>query len=157
MMQIQLIAVGKKIPSWVEQGYHHYARRLPKECALTLIEISAVKRNKNSNTKKIINEEGQKILAALATKTAIVTLDILGKTWTTIELSHTLKHWLASGQNIALIIGGADGLAESVKLRAQQSWSLSPLTFPHPLVRVLVAEQIYRAWSLLQNHPYHRS
>lgn len=155
-MKIQLISVGKKMPNWVEQGYNDYAKRLPRECELILKEIPAGKRGKNSDISRIVKEEGKKMLAAISPRTHIVTLDIPGKPWTTAELSLNLKKWLESGQNVALLVGGPEGLADAVKSRAQQSWSLSKLTFPHPLVRVLVAEQLYRSWSLLQNHPYHR-
>ncbi|MDQ7090471.1 MAG: 23S rRNA (pseudouridine(1915)-N(3))-methyltransferase RlmH [Methylococcales bacterium] len=155
-MQIQLISVGKKMPAWIEQGYDDYAKRLPKACELILREIPAGKRGKNSDTQRIIRDEGEKMLAAISPRSHLVTLDIPGKAWTTPALSVNLKSWLESGQNIALLVGGPEGLADAVKARAHQSWSLSNLTFPHPLVRVLVAEQIYRAWSLLNNHPYHR-
>lgn len=155
-MQIQLIAVGNKMPQWVMQGYEAYAKRLPRECKLILKEISAGKRGKKSNTDKVLKDEGKKILAAISTKTHIVTLDSLGTPWTTTALSLNLNYWLANGQNVALLVGGPEGLADAVKSQAHQSWSLSQLTFPHSLVRVLIAEQIYRAWSLLQNHPYHR-
>ena len=155
-MKIQLISVGKKMPSWVEAGYYDYSKRFPKECELSLKEIPAGKRGKKSDIQKIIHEEGEKMLAAVLPKARIITLDIPGQTWSTKALSLHLKTWQESGQNVALLIGGPEGLSEVVKERAQQSWSLSALTFPHPLVRVLVAEQIYRAWSLLQNHPYHR-
>jgi 23S rRNA (pseudouridine1915-N3)-methyltransferase len=155
-MKIQLISVGKKMPSWIEAGYHDYSKRLPKECALFLKEISAGKRTKKSDTQKIIREEGEKMLAAVLPKARIVTLDIPGTTWSTNDLSQQLKAWQDSGRNVALLIGGPEGLSEAVKAQAEQSWSLSALTFPHPLVRVMVAEQLYRAWSLLQNHPYHR-
>lgn len=155
-MQLQLISVGNKMPTWIEQGYHDYAKRLPKSCELILKEIPAGKRGKNCDTARIIQQESEKMLALIPHRTHIVTLDIPGKAWTTVELAENLKTWLASGQNVALLVGGPEGLANNIKLKANQSWSLSNLTFPHPLVRVLVAEQIYRAWSLLQKHPYHR-
>ncbi|MCK4493418.1 MAG: 23S rRNA (pseudouridine(1915)-N(3))-methyltransferase RlmH [Methylococcales bacterium] len=155
-MQIHLISVGKKMPNWIEQGYQDYSKRLPKECCLHLKAISAGKRTQKSDTQKIIREEGAKMLAAIPARSHIVTLDVIGKPWTTKELSQQLNKWLESGQNVALLIGGPEGLSDAVKEKSQQSWSLSNLTFPHPLVRVLVAEQLYRAWSLLQNHPYHR-
>lgn len=144
------------MPRWVEQGYDDYAKRLPRECELVLKEIPAGKRGKNSDTQRITRDEGEKMLTAIPNRTHIVTLDIVGKSWTTPELSVNLKNWMESGQNVALLVGGPEGLAEAVKVRAQQSWSLSKLTFPHPFVRVIVAEQIYRAWSILNNHPYHR-
>jgi len=144
------------MPHWVEQGYAEYAKRLPKACELCLKEIPAGKRGKNSDIQRIINREGEQMLAAIPARSMVISLDSQGKPWSTVELSRNLKTWLASGQNLALLIGGPEGLADEVKIRAQQSWSLSNLTFPHPIVRVLVAEQIYRSWSLLQNYPYHR-
>lgn len=155
-MQIQLISVGNKMPRWVEQGYDDYAKRLPRECELILKEIPAGKRGKNSDTARIVRDEGEKMLAAMADRAHLVTLDIPGKAWSTEELAGNLKDWMESGQSVALMVGGPEGLADSVKQRANQSWSLSKLTFPHPFVRVIVAEQIYRAWSILNNHPYHR-
>lgn len=155
-MQINLISVGNKMPSWVQQGYDEYAKRMPKECNLVLKEILPGKRGKNSDVARIIRDEGEKMIQAIPPKTHIVTLDIPGKAWTTAELSVAMKRWMESGQNVALMIGGPEGLADSVKEQARESWSLSKLTFPHPMVRILVAEQLYRAWSILNNHPYHR-
>lgn len=144
------------MPRWVEQGYEEYAKRLPRECELILKEIPAGKRGKNSDTDRIVKEEGEKMLATVSDRAHIVTLDIPGKPWSTEDLASHLKNWLESGQPIALMVGGPEGLADTVKQRANQSWSLSKLTFPHPFVRVIVAEQVYRAWSILNNHPYHR-
>ena len=144
------------MPAWVTQGFQDYAKRLPRECELILKEIPAGKRGKNADVARIVKEEGEKMLAALPPRAHIVTLDIPGKPWSTPQLADNLKVWLESGQNIALLVGGPEGLAEAVKQRAQQSWSLSNLTLPHPMVRIIVAEQVYRAWSILNNHPYHR-
>ncbi len=144
------------MPGWVQQGYDEYARRMPKECELVLKEIPAGKRTKKSDIARIVKEEGEQMIKAVSARTDVVVLDIPGKPWSTQELSLVMKRWLESGQNIALMVGGPEGLSDSVRDLATQSWSLSPLTFPHPLVRVLVAEQLYRAWSLLNNHPYHR-
>jgi 23S rRNA (pseudouridine1915-N3)-methyltransferase len=155
-MQIHLVSVGNNMPSWVQQGFAEYAKRLPRECELVLKEIPAGKRGKNADVARIVKEEGDKMLSALPPRAHIVTLDIPGKPWTTPDLAVNLKNWLESGQNIALLIGGPEGLADAVKERANQSWSLSNLTLPHPMVRIVVAEQIYRAWSILNNHPYHR-
>jgi 23S rRNA (pseudouridine1915-N3)-methyltransferase len=155
-MQIHLISVGNRMPGWVQQGYDEYAKRLPRECALILKEITPGKRGKNSDVARIVKEEGDRIIAAIPQYAHIVSLDIPGKAWTTLELSQSLKRWQDSGQNVALLMGGPEGLADSVKTLAKESWSLSPLTFPHPLVRIIVAEQLYRAWSVLNNHPYHR-
>ena len=96
------------------------------------------------------------MIHALPPRAHVVTLDIPGKPWSTKELSKAMKRWLESGQNVALMIGGPEGLSDSVKELARESWSLSNLTFPHPLARIVVAEQLYRAWSILNNHPYHR-
>jgi 23S rRNA (pseudouridine1915-N3)-methyltransferase len=155
-MQINLISVGNKMPGWVQQGYEEYAKRMPKECELVLKEIPAGKRTKKSDIARIVKDEGEQMIKAVSARTDVVVLDIPGKPWTTQELSLVMMRWLESGQNIALMVGGPEGLSDSVRNLATQSWSLSPLTFPHPLVRILVAEQLYRAWSLLNNHPYHR-
>ena len=144
------------MPSWVQQGYDEYAKRLPRECELILKEIPAGKRGKNSDIARIVKEEGERMITAMPPSTHIVTLDLAGKPWTTPELALAMQRWLANGQSISLLIGGPEGLAEAVKPLARESWSLSKLTFPHPLVRIIVAEQLYRAWSLLHNHPYHR-
>jgi 23S rRNA (pseudouridine1915-N3)-methyltransferase len=155
-MQINLISVGNRMPGWVQQGYDEYAKRLPRECELVLKEIAPGKRTKNSDVARIVKEEGERMIAAMPQSTHIVTLDIPGKPWTTPELAQAMQRWLEGGQHVSLLIGGPEGLADSVKQLARESWSLSKLTFPHPLVRIVVAEQIYRAWSILNNHPYHR-
>ena len=155
-MQINLISVGNRMPGWVQQGYDEYARRMPKECELVLKEIVPGKRAKNSDVARIVRDEGVRMINAIPARTHVVTLDIPGKPWTTPELSNAMKRWLENGQNIALMIGGPEGLSNSVRDLSNESWSLSQLTFPHPLVRIIVAEQLYRAWSILNNHPYHR-
>ena len=144
------------MPGWVQQGYDEYAKRLPRECELVLKEIAPGKRGKNSDVVRIVKEEGERMIAAIPQSAFIVALDIPGKQWTTPELAQGMQRWLDTGQHIALLVGGPEGLADSAKQLARESWSLSRLTFPHPLVRVMVAEQLYRAWSILHNHPYHR-
>jgi len=144
------------MPGWVQQGYEEYAKRLPRECELVLKEIAPGKRGKNSDVARITRDEGERMITAIPPGSHVVTLDIPGKPWTTPDLAEAMQRWLASGQHIALMVGGPEGLAEPVKQLARESWSLSKLTFPHPLVRIVVAEQIYRAWSILNNHPYHR-
>jgi 23S rRNA (pseudouridine1915-N3)-methyltransferase len=155
-MQIYLISVGNRMPGWVQEGYSEYAKRLPRECELVLKEIAPGKRSKNSDTRKIIKEEGERMLAAVPEQAHIVTLDIPGKSWTTPQLAKAMREWQENVRYVALMVGGPEGLSEQVREQARQSWSLSKLTFPHPLVRIVVAEQVYRAWSLLNNHPYHR-
>ncbi|WP_367154966.1 23S rRNA (pseudouridine(1915)-N(3))-methyltransferase RlmH [Methylomonas sp. HYX-M1] len=154
-MQIHLIAVGNKMPDWVQQGYNEYAKRLPRECELVLKEIAPDKR-RSGDIARITKDEGDRMIAALPARAHVVTLDVPGKPWSTEDAARALQRWLGNGQPVALMIGGPEGLAPEVKELARESWSLSPLTFPHPLVRIIVAEQIYRAWSLIQNHPYHR-
>lgn len=144
------------MPDWVELGFQEYTKRLPRECQLQLKEINPGKRGKNSDTARIVRDEGERMLQAVPSGAHIVTLDIPGKPWTTEQLAKALQRWQDNTQQLALMIGGPEGLAESVRQQARESWSLSPLTFPHPLVRVIVAEQIYRAWSILKSHPYHR-
>jgi 23S rRNA (pseudouridine1915-N3)-methyltransferase len=155
-MQINLISVGNRMPGWVQQGYDEYAKRLPRECELALKEIAPGKRSKNSDVARIVKDEGERMIVAIPQGAHIVTLDIPGKPLTTPELAQVMQRWLGDGQLIAMLIGGPEGLADSVKQLARESWSLSKLTFPHPLVRIIVAEQLYRAWSILHNHPYHR-
>lgn len=155
-MHIYLIAVGQKIPQWVEQGYREFARRLPPECVLSLVEIAAARRRKGVPVAGLLEQEGERMLARLPRGARVVALDERGGQWTTPQLARKLRTWLQGGQDVALLAGGADGLAPSCRSRAGEHWSLSPLTLPHALVRIVVAEQIYRAWTILQGHPYHR-
>ena len=155
-MQIQLIAVGNRMPSWVTNGYQDYAKRLPRECELLLREIAPGKRGKNADIARIRDEEGERILAALGRDDRVIALEVGGKAWSTINLAEQLASWQRDGHRVSLLVGGPDGLADACRQRASHLWSLSPLTLPHPLVRVILAEQIYRAWSLLNRHPYHR-
>ncbi len=156
-MQIHLIAVGSKMPSWVNEGYEEFSRRLPAECKLRLVEIPAGKRGKNADIVRLTQEEGEKMLAAIPKGAHVVAMEVEGKNWSTEQLSQQLDGWLHGGCDIALLVGGPEGLAPACRARADQLWSLSKLTFPHPLVRVVLAEQLYRAWSLLKGHPYHRA
>lgn len=155
-MQIYLISVGNRMPAWVKQGYEEYAKRMPKDCQLILKEIAPGKRLKNTDVTRVQQMEGDKMLAAIPADALTITLDLGGQPWSTSELAAELNVWRHSGQSVALLIGGPEGLADSVRTIAGKSWCLSNLTFPHPLVRIIVAEQLYRAWSILSNHPYHR-
>lgn len=155
-MNIYLLAVGNKMPDWVVKGYNEYAKRLNGDCHLKLVEISPGKRGKNADLRRIKKTEGDKILAAIPKGCLVVALEVKGQPWTTEVLSKQLDNWLHSGQDIALLIGGPEGLSDACVARADVKWSLSPLTLPHPLVRVLLSEQLYRAYSILKNHPYHR-
>jgi len=155
-MQIHLIAVGNRMPGWVDEGYREYARRLPPECALQLHEIAAGKRGKNADIVRLTRQEGEKMAAAIPKGARVVALEVKGKPWSTEQLSARMESWLGDGRDIALLVGGPEGIEPSLSASADERWSLSPLTLPHPLVRIVVAEQIYRAWSLLKGHPYHR-
>ncbi|EMI5492514.1 23S rRNA (pseudouridine(1915)-N(3))-methyltransferase RlmH [Providencia stuartii] len=155
-MKLQLIAVGTKMPDWVQTGFMDYLHRFPKDMPFELIEVPAGKRGKNADIKRILEKEGELMLAAVGKGNRIVTLDIPGERWDTPKLANQLESWKQDGRNVSLLIGGPEGLAPACKEAAMQSWSLSPLTLPHPLVRVLVAESLYRAWSITTNHPYHR-
>ena len=156
-MVIHFIVVGQKMPKWVLEGYAEYAKRLPKSCSLKLIELPMAIRGKTSSVEKNKQEEVKRIEMAIPKGVKIIVLDELGVQTTTVQLAEKLKGWLGSGQDIALVVGGPDGLSSSFLEKADWKWGLSKLTLPHPLVRVVVAEQVYRAWSILQNHPYHRS
>jgi 23S rRNA (pseudouridine1915-N3)-methyltransferase len=156
-MQIQLIAVGMRMPDWVEQGYAEYAKRLPRECELRLKEIAPGQRGKNADLVRAMEEEGRKMLAAIGQGERVVALDLSGREWSTPQAAEHLARWLADGRNVSLLVGGPEGLAPACLARADERWRLSALTFPHPLVRVILAEQLYRAWSILNNHPYHRA
>jgi len=155
-MRIHLISVGRKMPDWVQQGVQEYARRLPAEYKFTLHEVAPVVRNKSITTDKAKREEADRIRRIIPAQAYIVCLDEHGKHWNTRQLATQLDDWQQSVRDLALIIGGADGIDADFLAAARQKWSLSNLTFPHGMVRVMVIEQLYRAWSLLQGHPYHR-
>lgn len=152
-MRAFLIAVGERMPAWVQQGFAEYAKRLSRELPLELIEVAA----KSRDPARAMTEEGAALLAAIPKGAHVVALDGRGKAWSSEELAQQLARWRMQGKDLAFLIGGADGFASTVLDRADQKWSLGPMTLPHPLVRIVVVEQIYRAASLLANHPYHRA
>lgn len=145
------------MPAWVRDGFDEYARRLPKECSLELVEIAVAERGKNADIARLKRAEAEKIIKALPRDATVIAFDEGGETLSTAQWSKALTGWLQEGRDMAWIIGGPDGLAPEALARADRRWSLSRLTLPHPLVRVLVAEQLYRAWTVVTNHPYHRS
>ena len=155
-MRIHLVAVGTRMPSWVAEGYEEYARRMPPDLKLNLIEIPAGQRGKKMDAVTAKRVEGEKMLTSIPSGSQVIALDVQGKSWSTEQLAEQVSCWMQDGRDVALLVGGADGLAASCLARADQRWSLSALTFPHPLVRVMLAEQLYRASSILHNHPYHR-
>lgn len=155
-MKLRLLAVGHKMPAWVEQGYSEYAKRLPADCAIELVEIAPGHRAKNTSKEKAMQQEADALRKAIRPSDHVVALDVKGATWSTEQLAQQLDGWRMQGGDVALLVGGPDGMTPEVLALAKQRWSLSALTLPHPLVRVLLAEQLYRAWSILQGHPYHK-
>ncbi len=155
-MQITLYAVGNKMPAWISQGFDQYCRRFPRDMSFNLVEIAPGKRGKNADIARILDKEGEQMLATIAKGSRIVTLEVEGKPWTTPSLANQLERWQLDGRNVALLVGGPEGLSPLCIKASEQRWSLSPLTLPHPMVRLIVAESIYRAWSINNNHPYHR-
>ena len=155
-MKLFVIAVGNKMPDWINMGFHEYAKRMPREAKIELVEIKPGPRTTGKSVPQIMEAEAQRILAALPQGALRIALDEHGAHLTTKQLAQQMQGWMRGGCDAAFIIGGADGLHESVKNNAQQLLALSPMTLPHGLVRVLLAEQLYRAHSLLHNHPYHR-
>ena len=155
-MQLIIAAVGHKMPAWIETGFHEYSKRMPAECRILLKEIKPVERSGSKTAETVMALERVKIEAALPKNTRIVALDERGKDLSSVALSQQLRQWQQEGGDVAFVIGGADGLDPEFKARADMLIRISSLTLPHGMVRVLLAEQLYRAWSITQNHPYHR-
>lgn len=155
-MHVRLVAVGDRQPSWVDAAFDDYAARLPRSWKFEIETVATGRRSKSEAKAVARNADGERILAKLKAAEHVVALDENGRGWTSRELAQALEKWQSTGANIAFVIGGPDGLADAVRERANEQWSLSPLTLPHGLARVLFAEQIYRAWSQSVGHPYHR-
>jgi 23S rRNA (pseudouridine1915-N3)-methyltransferase len=155
-MKLVVVAVGHKMPGWVDAGFTEYAKRLPRHFGFDLLEIRPEPRSSGKSVPQLLAAEAARIENAIPPGTIRVVCDEHGDDLTTIGLSEKLRQWQDSGCDVALIIGGADGLAQSIKDGARATIRLSSMTLPHGLARVLLAEQLYRAWSILQNHPYHR-
>ncbi len=156
-MKLHLLAVGEKMPVWVQSGYREYSQRMPPNCPLLLREITPGYRGKNADIARAMRDEGDRMLAALPAGALPIALEVTGKPWSTEQLAQQFADWQQQGRDVALLVGGPDGLDPRCIAKAKRRWSLGPLTLPHPLVRVLIAEQIYRAWTILQGHPYHRA
>ena len=155
-MQLIVAAVGHKMPAWIETGFQEYAKRMPAECRLVLKEIKPVERSSNKNTESVMAQERVRIEAALPKVGRVIALDERGVPLTTQELAQQLSIWQQQGGDVAFVIGGADGLDAEFKQKADMLLRLSNMTLPHGLVRVMLAEELYRACSILRNHPYHR-
>ncbi|SPB17613.1 ribosomal RNA large subunit methyltransferase H [Caballeronia novacaledonica] len=156
-MKLVILAVGHKMPDWITNGFDEYAKRMPPELRIELKEIKPEQRSSGRNAESVMAAEKQRIEAALPKNARVVALDERGRDWTTMQLANALPGWQQDGRDVAFVIGGADGLDPAVKARAELLLRVSSLTLPHGMVRVLLAEQLYRAWSITQNHPYHRA
>ena len=156
-MKLRLICVGQKMPDWVSAGYHDYARRMPPELPLEMVEIAMAHRGKTPDISRLMQRESDAILTAVGSRDRVIALEVGGRPWSTEELASQLELWQQGGQDVSFLVGGPDGLARACRDRADAQWSLSALTLPHPLVRILLAEQLYRAWTITRNHPYHRA
>ncbi|TIC81172.1 23S rRNA (pseudouridine(1915)-N(3))-methyltransferase RlmH [Crenobacter intestini] len=155
-MKITLLAVGTKMPRWVDEAFNDYAKRFGRDISFELKEIKPEKRGGGVTADKGIAAEHARIVATLPARCRLVVLDERGRNWTSVQLAGQLKEWMAGGDDIAFVIGGADGLSDELKARADLLLQLSAMTLPHGMVRVMLAEQLYRAHSILNNHPYHR-
>lgn len=156
-MKLIVIAVGQRMPDWVEQGWQEYARRMPADCALELREIKAEPRSGGKTAAQMMQAEAKRIDAAIPPQALRIALDERGKDLTTVKLAQELVRWRGEGRDIAILVGGPDGLDATLKQSCHGMLRLSSLTLPHPLVRILLAEQLYRAWSVMTGHPYHRA
>jgi 23S rRNA (pseudouridine1915-N3)-methyltransferase len=156
VVNITVISTGNRMPDWVEQAGQDFIRRLPPEIRINLVLQPLVKRGKNPDIQRIVRDESRKLLTAVPKNSRLLVLDVAGKQVSTQAFADMLQDWQQQGQDIAIIIGGPDGVSDELLSAASQRLSLSRLTFPHPLVRVILLEQLYRAWSIVNNHPYHR-
>jgi 23S rRNA (pseudouridine1915-N3)-methyltransferase len=157
MLRLSLISASNRQPEWVDHGAAEYAKRLRGRCALEIDTVPLARRTASIPTERAIHDEGERMLARVPQSAHVVALLETGKPWSTKELAAKLEGWMQRGAPVALLVGGPDGLSPECVARANERWSLSSLTLPHGLVRIVVAEALYRAWSLLENHPYHRA
>lgn len=155
-MQLVIAAVGHRMPDWIASGFEEYAKRMPPECRIVLREIKPVDRSGGRNAETVMAQERSRIEAVIPKGAMVIALDERGKDLTTAQLSVHLAQWQQAGRDVTFVVGGADGLDPELKQHADMLLRLSSLTLPHGMVRVLLAEQLYRAWSILRNHPYHR-
>ena len=155
-MKLIILAVGNKMPSWITEGFNEYSKRMPREAKIELVEIKPEPRTTGKSVPQIMEAEAQRIRVALPPDALRIVLDERGTHLTTKQFTQHMKNWMGGGRDVAFVIGGADGLHESIRSSANLLLALSAMVMPHGMVRVLLAEQLYRAHSLLHNHPYHR-
>lgn len=156
-MRIRLITASNKQPAWIASGYAHYARRLAGSCPLELVELPLARRRPGAGARRALDDEGRRMLKAVPSGAQVVALAVDGASWSTVQLAERLEAWRMAGAPVCLLVGGPDGLDPACESRAAERWSLSRLTLPHGLVRIVVAEALYRAASLVRGHPYHRA
>ena len=157
MLRLSLITASNRQPDWVDQGADEYAKRLRGRCTLEIKTLPLARRTATIPVERAVHDEGERMLAQLPAGAHVVALLETGKPWSTKDLAAKLERWMQRGAPVALLVGGPDGLSPECMARANERWSLSNLTLPHGLVRIVAAEALYRAWSLLENHPYHRA
>jgi len=156
MLRLTLITASNRQPEWVEQGTGDYAKRVRGRCTLEIKSVPLARRTASTPVERALADEGERMLALVPSDAQVVALLENGKPWSTKQLAAKLDQWMQQGAPVCFLVGGPDGLSPNCLTRAVERWSLSGLTLPHGLVRIVVAEALYRAWSLLENHPYHR-
>lgn len=156
-MQLIVAAVGQRMPGWVQEAWSEYARRFSAGLTLELKEVPLARRSPKADIEALRKREGEALLASVPADFRVVALDERGRQWSTLDLAAQMEQWMQFERGACFMIGGPDGLTDACRARADDVWSLSRLTLPHPLVRVVLAEQLYRAWTVTRNHPYHRS
>jgi len=156
-MQFIVSAIGQRMPAWVQQSWSEYARRLPRPHTLELREIPLLRRSRNADIEGLRKKESEALLDSAPAGFRLIALDERGKQWSTMELAQQMENWMREERGVCFLVGGPDGLSQQCRQQADNCWSLGKLTLPHPLARTILAEQLYRAWTITQNHPYHRA
>ena len=156
-MRLLLISVGRRMPTWVDEAFSDYANRLRDSVRLELVEVEPCKRSRKKNVEQLVREEGERLLSVASSDCRLVALDIMGKQFSSEDLAGKLSNWIDQAQDVALLVGGADGLSAQVLEQTDECWSLSRFTLAHSMVRVVIAEQLYRAHSIVMGLPYHRN
>ena len=156
-MRLLLISVGRRMPTWVNEAFADYAKRFRGSVRLELVEVEPCKRSRKTDVEQLVREEGERLLSMAPADYRLVALDIMGKQFSSEDLAGKLSDWIDQAQNVALLVGGADGVSAQVLEETDECWSLSRFTLAHSLVRVVIAEQLYRAHSIVMGLPYHRN